>query len=555
MSDRITVGEVAARLIEGCAVRAAFGVVSIHNMPILDALTERTVVRYVAARGEAGAANMADAYARVGGGLGVVVTSTGTGAGNAAGAVIEARNAGTPLLHLTGQIDSDFLDRNAGFIHETPDQLGMLRSISKAALRVRTAPTALGTMREALRIALTPPQGPVSVEIPIDLQKALVEPPDPGAFHLPALTPQIADEAAVDDAARLLSTARRPVLWVGAGARHCAPAVDRFARMGWAIVTSIAGRGILPEDDPMSLASFGASRAVEDFFDTCDALLVAGSRLRGNETLRYGLRLPRPRVLIDIDETARERAFPFDRFICADAAPTLAALAPRLEAKMQIDPRFAADVQAARTAAERSLREGLGPFADILAAVEREFRPQTLWVRDITISNSTWGNRLPALTHPRQGVHALGGGIGQGLPMAIGAACAACEPRTRWEPPVFALVGDGGLALSLGELGTLAQERVPVVLIVMNDGGYGVIRNIQDHEYGKRRFGDITAPDFGTVARAFGIESRRVQSVAAFGDALHWARSSGSPVLLDVDMTAIGSFRQTWAGPPARTSG
>src|SRR5579875_86508 len=192
---------------------------------------------------------------------------------------------------------------------------------------------------------------------------------------------------------------------------------------------------------------------------------------------------------------------------------------------MKIDPRFAADVQAARTAAERSLREGLGPFADILAAVEREFRPQTLWVRDITISNSTWGNRLPALTHPRQGVHALGGGIGQGLPMAIGAACAACEPRTRWEPPVFALGGDG------------------------------VIRNIQDHEYGKRRFGDITAPDFGTVARAFGIESRRVQSVAAFGDALHWARSSGSPVLLDVDMTAIGSFRQTWAGPPARTSG
>ena len=104
-TERITVGELAARFLEACGVKAAFGVISIHNMPILDAFHRRQTIRFVSARGEAGACNMADAYARVTGTLGVCVTSTGTGCGNAAGAMVEAITAGTPLLHLTGQIE------------------------------------------------------------------------------------------------------------------------------------------------------------------------------------------------------------------------------------------------------------------------------------------------------------------------------------------------------------------------------------------------------------------------------------------------------------------
>ena len=120
MNPQITVGELAVRFLETCGVKAAFGVISIHNMPILDAFHVRQNIRFVSARGEAGACNMADACARVTGTLGVVVTSTGTGAGNAAGALVEAMTAGTPMLHLTGQIDSPYLDRDLGFIHEAP---------------------------------------------------------------------------------------------------------------------------------------------------------------------------------------------------------------------------------------------------------------------------------------------------------------------------------------------------------------------------------------------------------------------------------------------------
>ncbi|MGO4467033.1 thiamine pyrophosphate-binding protein, partial [Pseudoduganella sp. RAF53_2] len=163
--QKITVGAAIAAFLEQCGVKAAFGVISIHNMPILDAFGERGQIRFVPARGEAGGANMADSYARTTGGLGVCLTSTGTAAGNAAGAMVEALTAGTPLLHLTGQIETPYLDRSLSYIHEAPDQLTMLKAVSKAAFRIRSTETALGTVKQAVQIALTPPMGPVSVEI------------------------------------------------------------------------------------------------------------------------------------------------------------------------------------------------------------------------------------------------------------------------------------------------------------------------------------------------------------------------------------------------------
>ena len=210
MPDQSTAGDLVAAFLERCNVDTVFGVISIHNMPILDAISRRNRIRFVMSRGEAGAANMADAHARVSGGLGVFVTSTGTGAGNACGALVEAQTAGTPLLHLTGQIERDYLDRGRGYIHEARDQLATLKSVSKAAYRVWSADTLLGTLREAARTALTPPAGPVSVEIPIDVQEAAMEIPlnlDP--LHADAPVPS--DEA-VDALGDALASARRPML-------------------------------------------------------------------------------------------------------------------------------------------------------------------------------------------------------------------------------------------------------------------------------------------------------------------------------------------------------
>jgi acetolactate synthase-1/2/3 large subunit len=168
-------------------------------------------------------------------------------------------------------------------------------------------------------------------------------------------------------------------------------------------------------------------------------------------------------------------------------------------------------------------------------------------VRDITLSNSTWGNRHTALGDPRQGVHSLGGAIGQGVPMAIGAALGRPETKT------VALVGDGGFMLAAGEIATAVQERANVVYIVMNDRGYGVIRNIQDAHYGGRRaYADLVTPDFAKLAGSVGLAHRRVDSIAAFEQALDAALAAPGPAIVEVDMTALGPFAKPFAGPPVR---
>ena len=176
MTERVNVGEAIARVLEAHQVESIYGVISIHNLPIADAVGRREKIRFVAARGEAGAVTMADGHSRFKG-LGVALTSTGAGAGNAVGSLIEAMNAGSPVLHLTGQVEREYLDRDASFIHETKDQLTFLRASSKAAFRITSPDNAVGVIREAIRVATTVPMGPVSVELPIDVQAAEIDLP------------------------------------------------------------------------------------------------------------------------------------------------------------------------------------------------------------------------------------------------------------------------------------------------------------------------------------------------------------------------------------------
>ena len=547
MSDVVTAGEIAAAFLEGCGVEHAFGVTSIHNMPILDGIFRRGRIEFVPARSEGGAVNMADANARVRGGLGVAVSSTGTAAGNACGAIVEAMTAGTPLLHLTGQIDSPHLDRQKGFIHEAPDQLGMLGAAGKAAFRVWSAETMLGTLREAVKLAFTPPMGPVSVEIAIDVQKQEIPMPaniDP----LPVLAPQPAEEA-VDRLASALAGKKRVLLWLGGGSRHAGDAVARLAKLGFGVVTSVQGRGVLPGDDPHSLGAFNLQPVVEEFYGTCDAMVVVGSRLRSNETLTYALGLPQPLFQIDADPMAEGRSYPVDMFVCGDSALTLNGLADRLEGKFSAEKSFVKDIQATRAAAEKAVRAALGPYEELVDAVIDGVPRDFVWVRDITLSNTIWGNRLPPLDGSRDGVHALGGGIGQGLPMAVGAALAARKDGRK----TLLLAGDGGFAVTLGEIATAKQENADIAILLMNDGGYGVIKNIADAHYGGRRaYTDILGPDWGTLCDSLDIPHWGVTAAADVPDTLKQAFAAEGPAMVEIDMNAIGAFAHSFAGPPTK---
>ena len=183
MADEYCVADLVADFLAACKAPTVFGVASVHNLPILDAIGRRNAIRFIMARGEMGAAHMADGFARASGGLGVVISSTGPGAANAVGGLVEARIAGTPVLHIASQTLTRLIDRETGAVHDAPDQTSMLKSVSKSSYRIRSPQQALGVLTRAAAEALTPPTGPVSVEIPIDLQRTAVTPPQFDGFH------------------------------------------------------------------------------------------------------------------------------------------------------------------------------------------------------------------------------------------------------------------------------------------------------------------------------------------------------------------------------------
>ncbi|MCK8784541.1 thiamine pyrophosphate-binding protein [Roseomonas sp. NAR14] len=542
------VGDLIARALAEIGVTTVFGVISIHNMPILDAIARQGRIRFVPARGEAGAMNMADSYARVTRSLGVCITSTGTAAGNAAGSQVEALTAGSPVLHITTQIDRPFMDRDRAAIHDVPRQPDMLKAVSKAYVRVWEPAQAVDQLLAAANAALAAPTGPVSLEIPVDVQRVKVR----GRAWPATLTPavQVPDAAQLDALAELVLQAERPMLWLGGGARGAAAAATALVERGFAAVTSTNGRAVVPEGHPRSLGAFNMTPDAQALYEQSDLMIVVGSRLRGNETRNNQMRLPATLVQVDADGTQAGRNYPVDLFLAGDARLVLEGLLARLPEKLATDPAFLDGIAPARARSEAALRRVLGPYAPLADAISERVQAGALpWVRDVTISNSTFGNRYVKLAAPHLGVHALGGGIGQGIAMGIGAAMAGLGKAVT-------LLGDGGSQLMIGELATAVEMRAGMVFVLMNDRGYGVIRNIQDAQYGGRHvYSNILTPDFSMICGAVGLPHERVSDVADFPAALDRALAAEGPRLIEVDMVAIGPFAESFAGPPAGAAG
>ena len=542
------VGDAIAAALADIGVTTVFGVISIHNMPILDAIGRQGRIRFVPARGEAGAMNMADAFSRVSRSLGVVITSTGTAAGNAAGSQVEALTAGSSVLHITTQVDREFMDLDRAAIHDVPRQPDMLKAVSKHYLRVREPVGAVDALLEAATVARTAPSGPVTLEIPVDVQRLKVAARKiAGMPVIPLRTP---DPTRLDALADMVRQAKRPMLWLGGGARGAAAAATALAERGFGIVTSTNGRAVVPEGHAHSLGAFNMTRDAEQIYGQSDLMIVVGSRLRGNETQNNKMRLPRL-VQIDADPSQAGRNYPVELFIVGDARLALEGLLARLPDKLATDPSFLAAIGAARASGEAALCQALGPYQPLADALSRRVeRGGHPWVRDVTVSNSTFGNRYVRLAEPRLGVHALGGGIGQGIAMGIGAAAARIAAKT------ITLLGDGGAQLMLGELATAVEARANVVYVMMNDRGYGVIRNIQDAQYeGRRMYADILTPDYALICQAVGLPHARIVRIEDFEPALDRAVVAAGPQMIEVDMTAIGPFGQKFAGPPAGAAG
>jgi acetolactate synthase-1/2/3 large subunit len=492
--------------------------------------------------------NMADAYSRVSKGLGVVITSTGTAAGNAAGGQVEALSAGSRVLHITSQVDRAYMDRDQGAIHDVPRQFDMLKAISKTALRMWEPRAALTTLQAAVSAALSAPSGPVSVEVPVDIQRQMV--PAYKRAPAPSITVPLASDQAIDDLASRILQAKRPMLWLGGGAKGARHAAMALMDKGFGAVSSTNGRGVVDERHPATLGAFNMNSEAEAVYRQSDLILVVGSRLRGNESRNYKLPLP-PIVQIDAEATQGARNYPVESFIHADAVDTLTRLVAKLPENLNSDPEFLHSIALARAKSEGQLRDQLGVYRVIADALQERIADGAHpWVRDVTISNSTFGNRYVQIDAPHLGVHALGGGIGQGIAMGIGAGLVPGAARA------VVLVGDGGAQLGMAELITAVEENANLVFVLMNDRAYGVIRNIQDAQYeGRQNYAELATPGFPDLCKSVGLRHRRIDHETKFAAALDAALAEDGPVMLEVDMTAIGGFAQPFAGPPAGAAG
>lgn len=540
MASDYTVGDLVAEFLAACGVTTCFGIASVHNIPMLDAIGRRNSIRFMMARGELGGAHMADGYARVNGGLGVLFSSTGPGAANTIGGLIEARFSGSPVLHITGMTMTKFADRDVGTVHDPLDQLGMMASVCKSAYRVRSAEQALGVLTRAAADAMSAPRGPVSVEIPIDLQRVKIERPAMlDHFVLPVTPGRLPSDVEMTELAARVAAAKRPMLWIGSGAREAGAEISKLLDMGFTVVNSINGKGTIPEDHPQSLGGLHGNGmpGVQEFYAECDLMLAVGTRIRARETGDMTVKLPKNIVHIDCDPMANGRTYADTYFVCGDSRLTLQSLLPRIEGQMAIDPNYRADFAALKKRVVPEFLATLGVYSTFCSQLRAVLPKDAIWVRDVTQNNTTWGDRVFPVYSPNQSVFPVGAGIGQGLCLGLGAAAAAGDRKT------IVMTGDGGFFLNMGELWTAVQENLDMVVMVMNDRGYGVIKRIQDHTaQGRRFFADLQGPELSKLAALSDIPYFRCSSAETFGATVAQALAVKGLTMVEVDMNAVGEF-------------
>jgi acetolactate synthase I/II/III large subunit len=533
----MTGGEAVASALEILGVRHVFGIVSVHNLPIYDAITRRGTITPIGVRHEQAAAHAADGYARATGELGVVIASTGPGTTNTMTGLFEASFASSPVLLVTGQIDSSYLGKAKGFLHEAEHQPLMLSSLCRRVETVRrTEDIGRAIISVAEDIRAGRPQ-PGAVEIPIDQQYRQAEVVLPGLRDDCAFVP---DADAVAKVADALSAAARPVLWAGGGviSSGAGPALVALAeRLTAPVVTTIEGRGSIPEDHPLCLGALTTSPPVEDIVSNADVVLAVGTRFQGNSTRNWSLSFGGTLAHLDADPAVIGRSYPTALPVVGDARIGLELLLGAI-GRVSADPEHAEKARSAAATARADARAQLGEdHCQIMDAIRRNTPRESVIVRDATVPAYVWGDRLLPILQSRTSMRPASAAIGPGLPLALGAAVGSGHP-------VVLIAGDGGFMLHVGELVTAVQHAVPVVICVFNDRGYGVLRNIQARQFDGRTTGvDLITPDFPALAASMGVPASRVSDPVEFESRFRDAIASGRPTLLDIDLLALSPLR------------
>lgn len=541
----LTGGEAVYESLRALDVEHVFGIVSVHNIPIYDAIFRGGGITPISVRHEQGAVHAADGYARATGKLGVAITSTGPGASNGMTGLFEAGFASSPVLMITGQVETGLYGKAKGVLHEAENQMPMLRTVTRVAESIRR-PEEIGetVVRVARQVRTGRPQ-PGAIEVPIDLQYARAEIDIPHVEAWPRLTP---NRSAIATAVNMLNDAKKVLIWAGGGVVSSGASADLLQlaeSLGAPVITTTNGRGSIPEDHPLSIGAFSPHPGMTGVFEAADVVLAIGTRFQSSETREFKLTFPGKLLHIDADPGVINRNYQADHAVVGDARLAIAGLIRGLTGGAK-DPEFLSLACALSASTRQQMLTQIGPDFEAIMSSMRQLLPRdALVVRDATIPAYLWGNRLMPILEARTSLNPTSNAIGPALPLAIGASIGTGKKAA-------IIQGDGGFMLNLSELSTAVQYNVPIVVCVFNDRGYGILRTLEARAFEGRQFGtELATPDFAMVARGMGMHAESVAGVAQFTDAFARAVKAPGPVLLDIDMSVLAPMPGL-APPPAR---
>jgi acetolactate synthase I/II/III large subunit len=526
MAKRIG-GHLVAESLAALGAEVAFGVPGVHALPIWEGLRDGSLAVY-ATRTELAAGFAADGYARSSGRPAPLLLSTGPGALNSLTALMEAASAHVPVVAVSSQIPSHLIGRGRGYLHELADQPASFAPIVKDAARAHSIESIPGLLARAWRIALTPPSGPVYLEIPVDLLRAAA--PGGPVTSLEAMVErQCAPLEQVTTAATRLAHAKRPVIWAGGGVLRSAASgeVRELAELLQApVATTYMGKGAIAADHPLAAGAGCDEAALQELLSDADVVLCVGTELGAETTAQYELRFGGQVIHLD---AAPERigvnygALP----LVGDAKLTLLALVAELSHD-HAPPDTDAEARVAGTHERiRSGLQGQGRQLELglLETIEQVLPHDAITVWDMTIL-AYWAAPHLRLSGGQQFLYPMGSGtLGYAWPAAIGARVAL--PKR----PVLGVMGDGGLQYTIAELGTAAQHGIAAKLLVVDDGGYGILREYQREAFGQTTSVELPGKNLEAIASAYGVPVRTA-TPADLGEQLRWAFDEPGPAVV-----------------------
>ncbi|HEY2498596.1 MAG TPA: thiamine pyrophosphate-binding protein [Candidatus Angelobacter sp.] len=506
-------------------ITSGFGIPSIHNIAFYDALRQTPEFHHWVVRHEQAAGYAADGFYRQSGHIAAIFASTGPGNLFTLVPLLESLQTNTPVLLIGTNIASSLLDKTGGALHETPDQLEIVRPLTRFARHVK-GPDMLGeTISEAAAVLRGPLPGPAFIEIPHDFFHATLS----ATLHeheVPAKAASVTPVPEIENASRRIASSHKPVMLLGSGAGKAVAATRELAeRLQCPVFTTTSGKGMFPADHSLSLGCISRLGAVQDVFSESDLLISFGARLTEFDTGRFGLKLP-PRHI----QVVEDAAYPGDRIPSTRIVGDISAIAQALAQNAPARKPWCDITEIKTREAERLEALGQDSYA-ALKLLRASMQRNDVLVNDQSILNY-WASAFFPVLEPGTFLYPSGSGtLGYGLPAAIGAACAI--KKSDENRKIICIAGDGGFQYTQHELATLAQYALPVKILLVNDECYGVIGFLQRTMFGHAHEVKLKNPDFCLVAEAYGIRAERVTSLSVLQQHMpDWLNSPG-PALLE----------------------